>query len=442
MSVLNKIRFQWNVHVYGSLLLRLGRLQSRRSRRWNDEILAPPLRVSQKNKELVAKHWLEGRHANLDRKVVWVTSGAPVEIFQALDFYIVYPENHAAICGTARTAVDLSAEAEEAGYSQDLCSYARTDFGSLFSGKTPVGKIARPDLLVTCTNICQTVLSWYRVLARHFQVPLIIIDTPFVYYDQASDHAIEFVVKQLEEAIEVAERVAGKSLTQSRLEKTAEYSREASQLWMEIMKRNRNRPAPISVFDQFTQMAPIVEMRGKPATVDFYGAMLREVDDRIAAGVGAVRNEVKRLLWDNLPIWYRLRYMAEFFGKYGIAIVASTYTNSWGELAPLIDPSKGLESMAQAYTHAVLNRGTGHKLVTMTGMIEEFQLDGVILHSDRSCKPYSIGQMDQRDKLLQEYQTPALLLEADHNDSRAFSEQPVANRLDAFVEMLGIFNKG
>jgi len=32
----------------------------------------------------------------------------------------------------------------------------------------------------------------------------------------------------------------------------------------------------------------------------------------------------------------------------------------------------------------------------------------------------------------------ALLLEADHNDPRAYSEEQVANRLDAFIEMLGV----
>jgi len=73
----------------------------------------------------------------------------------------------------------------------------------------------------------------------------------------------------------------------------------------------------------------------------------------------------------------------------------------------------------------------------MQRMIEAYHLDGVILHSDRSCKPYSLGQVDQRDRLIHDCGVPALLLEADHNDSRAFAQEQVANRLAAFVEMLG-----
>jgi len=149
-----------------------------------------------------------------------------------------------------------------------------------------------------------------------------------------------------------------------------------------------------------------------------------------------VKNERKRLLWDNLPIWYRLRYLAEYLGRYGIAIVASTYTNAWGELANRIDTQDPIDGMARTYIYPILNRGTGDKLATMKRMIEKYHLDGVILHSDRSCKPYSIGQVDQRDRLIRECGVPTLLLEADHNDPRAYSEEQVANRLDAFIEVL------
>ena len=69
-------------------------------------------------------------------------------------------------------------------------------------------------------------------------------------------------------------------------------------------------------------------------------------------------------------------------------------------------------------------------------MVADFSIDGVILHSDRSCKPYSLGQIDQRDGLVAKIGVPALLLDADHNDPRAFSEEQAASRLEAFVEMM------
>lgn len=441
MSMGGLLRYHWHVNLLGRAGLRWQRwLAERRPTApggWKTEVLAPPLKISPRTKELIFGHYLEGRYANLHRKVAWVTSGAPVELLKALDFYVLYPENHAAVCGTTRVVVDIAGEAEKAGYSRDICSYARTDIGALLSGKTPAGKLPRPDLLLACTNICQTVLLWYRVLAHHFNVPLILIDTPFIY-TEATDHAIVYVKRQLEAAVPVAEQVAGKPLDQRKLRETTRLSKMASQLWLEVLERAVHRPAPISVFDQFIHMAPIVELRGEARTVDFYAAMLKEVDERIAEGIGAVRHEKKRLLWDNLPLWYRLRYLAELLGQRGVALVASTYTNAWGELAFMIDPQRPLESAARTYLHPILNRGAGHKLTTMRRMVEKYQLDGVILHSDRSCKPYSIGQMDQRERLIREYGVPALLLEADHNDPRAFAEEQAANRLAAFMEILGV----
>ena len=408
-----------------------------RKRAQTSDILTPPLKIASRSKKMVAMHYLRGRRANRHSKVAWVTSGAPIEFLKALDFYILYPENHGALCGTARVVVDIASEAENAGYSRDICSYARTDIGSMLSGKTPVGQLPKPDLLVACTNICQTVLHWYQVLAHHFEVPLILIDTPFTY-TEVTDHAVAYVKQQLEEAIPIVEKVAGNGLDENRLYEVVSLSRDASSLWQELLERGKHRPAPISVFDQFIFMAPIVEMRGEASTVEFYAALLDEVDQRIARGIGAVKDEQKRLLWDNLPIWYRLRWLAEYLGRHGIVIAASTYTNAWAELTPHIDPHNPLESMARTYLHPILNRGAGDKLAKMKQMIDDYHLDGAILHSDRSCKPYSIGQLDQRDRLIQECGLPTLLLEADHNDPRSFSEEQVANRLAAFVEMLEV----
>jgi len=440
MNPIERLRYGWNVDMLGRTALKLRRWQAERraksSSGWKSDVIAPPLRISPWTKQLIARHYLEGRHAHLRRKVAWVTSGAPIEFLKALDFYVLYPENHAALCGTMRVVEEIASAAENAGYSRDICSYARTDIGTLLSGKTPVGKLPRPDLLLACTNICQTVLFWYRLLADHFHVPLVLIDTPFVY-SQVAPHAISFVKQQIEDAIGVAEQVAGKSLSARRLDHVARLSRQAAQLWLEIIERCQHRPAPISVFDQFIHMAPVVEMRGEQYTLDFYASMLKEVDERIARGVEAIKNERKRLLWDNLPIWYRMRYLAEYLGRHGIAVVASTYTHAWGELANLIDTADPIEGMARTYLYPILNRGVGDKLAKMKSMIEKYHLDGVILHSDRSCKPYSIGQIDQRDRLIAECAVPALLLDADHNDPRLYLEQQTATRLDTFIEMLG-----
>jgi benzoyl-CoA reductase/2-hydroxyglutaryl-CoA dehydratase subunit BcrC/BadD/HgdB len=439
MSLVGSLKYHANVTVLGKTFLRLDRMKLQRKMSkpgfWKHDHLGPPLGTSPRLKELISRHYLKGRYADFRQPVAWVTSGAPVEFLVALGYYVMYPENHGAVCGIRRTAEDLCGEAEAAGYSRDLCSYARTDIGAALSGKTPVGRLPKPTILVCCTNICQTVLYWYRVLAHHFGCPLLLIDTPFVY-DEASEHSLAYVQKQVEQAVEGAERAAGVTMDMARLKQVTRRAKDAVELWAQVMACGQAKPAPITAFDEFIHMAPIVEMRGEAYTVEYYAALLAELKERIARGEGALKTESKRVLWDNLPIWHRVRWLSEELSQRQIALVASTYTNAWGELAPLIDVERPMESAARVHIHAILNRGTGDKLNTMSRMADEFDADGVILHSDRSCKPYSIGQIDQRERLGTVAGLPALLLEADHSDPRAFSEEQIRGRIAAFAEML------
>ncbi len=439
MSALGHLRYHVAVDLVGRAALRWQRRSQERRwarRTWKHDHLNPPLNCSPRLKELISAHYLEGRYANGHEKVAWVTSGAPIEVLVALGFYLHYPENHGAVCGTLKVSEPLQQAAEDAGWSPDLCSYARTDIGHVLTGNTPVGKLPRPDLLVACTNICQTVLLWYRVLAEHFGCPLVVIDTPFLYFERAPDHAERYVRQQIEAAIETAERVAGRSLDPARLRDVTRRSRDAVDLWAAVMATGMARPSPLTAFDEFIHMAPIVEMRGHEFTVSYYETLLAELRQRVERGVGALKNERRRVLWDNLPVWYRMRWLGDRLAERGVAMVASTYTNAWGELGPLIDPADPIGSTARAYLHPTLNRATAHKLAVIQQMVEDYQADGVILHSDRSCKPYSVGQIDQRDRLVSQLGVPALLLEADHSDPRAFADEQVETRLQAFFEMV------
>ncbi|HIC85793.1 MAG TPA: 2-hydroxyacyl-CoA dehydratase, partial [Desulfobacterales bacterium] len=76
------------------------------------------------------------------------------------------------------------------------------------------------------------------------------------------------------------------------------------------------------------------------------------------------------------------------------------------------------------------------RLNLMRQMIRDYQIDGIVIHSDRSCKPYSVGQYDMARTLAQELGVKTVVIEADMTDSRLFSEEQVRTRLEAFFESL------
>ncbi len=392
----------------------------------------PPLECARKLKELTARHYLAGRYADGAVPVAWVTSGFPVEALRSLRFHTVYPENHGAICSVKRLVPELSEAVEREGYSRDLCGYARADLGSLAAGKTPVGRLPRPDLLCCCTNICQTVLYWYRALADRFRVPLVVVDTPFVYGD-ALPHHVAYVVDQLRELAEVAGRIAGRPVDSAGLVESMRLAREGTRLWDECLRTSLARPSPWTGFDSFFHLAPIVAMRGTGECNAYYRMLLDELKDRVARGVGGIENERVRLLWDNLPIWFHLRDLSTLLAREGFNVVCTTYASAWAEAGRRIDPADPEGSAARAYLHVFLNRDLPHRLSLMKRLCEEYGATGAILHSDRSCKPYSIGQIDLKDRLV-EAGVRSLVLEADHADPRAWSAEQADNRLRAFME--------
>jgi benzoyl-CoA reductase/2-hydroxyglutaryl-CoA dehydratase subunit BcrC/BadD/HgdB len=436
--ITRRIQYEMAGRVVGPLLMNIESMQKKLKgkRKPRDNPFGPPLQAVKKLKEIMSIYYLQGRYADGAVPVAWVTSGFPVEMLAPLGFFSIYPENHAAMCGVTRSVVEMSDAAEKVGYSRDLCSYARTDFGCVLTGKTPVGRLPKPDLLACCSNICQTVLYWYRNLAEYFNVPLVIIDTPFVY-GQSPDHHTQYVQDQFEELIEVAEKVSGKKMNEQRLKEVSAEALKASNLWGECLAMGQTKPSPWTGFDGFFHMAPVVTLRGHKVCTDYYRLLLDELKDRVAKGIGGIKNEKYRLMWDNLPIWFSVREMSNLLAENGFNFVAATYTDAWAAAGKRIDPDDPVGSAAKTYQHIILNQDLNNRLDLMTTMAKEYAVDGAVLHSDRSCKPYSMGQIDLRERLASDAGIKALILEADHNDPRSYSREQAENRLAAFMESFG-----
>ncbi|MBI2390542.1 MAG: 2-hydroxyacyl-CoA dehydratase [Deltaproteobacteria bacterium] len=435
--ITRRVQYEVAGRLAGPALFRLEAWQQRvkkmRKGPRKSAIFGPPLECVSKLKELMGTHYLQGRYADGAVPVAWVTSGFPVEILRPLGFHAVYPENHAALCSVQRVVPELSDAVEKEGYARDLCSYARTDIGSVVTGKTPVGRLPKPDVLLCCTNICQTVLYWYRALAAHFNVPLVLMDTPFVY-GEAKPHHRQYVRDQLEELVDVAERVGGKRVDPEELEEVVRVARDGTRLWGECLAASRAKPAPWTGIDGFFHIAPIVTLRGTRQCNAYYRMLLDELNDRVAKGIGGIVNERHRLLWDNLPIWFDVRGLSTLMAERGFNFVVTTYTNAWAEAGSRIDPADPIGSAVVAYTDIILNQDLNKRLDTMRRLSRDYSVDGAVLHSDRSCKPYSIGQIDLKQRLAKELDMRVLVLEADHGDPRAYAKEQGEGRLTAFME--------
>ena len=92
--------------------------------------------------------------------------------------------------------------------------------------------------------------------------------------------------------------------------------------------------------------------------------------------------------------------------------------------------------MAEAYTRIYLNIGVDQMADQVLDMIRLYDVNGFVMHSNRSCKPYSFGQMDIMKIVREKAGIPVLMLEADMVDPRSFSLSQADTRIDAFMEII------
>jgi benzoyl-CoA reductase/2-hydroxyglutaryl-CoA dehydratase subunit BcrC/BadD/HgdB len=388
-------------------------------------------------KEIMTAYYVEAKTPTEEtgKKIAWITSGGPVEPLIVMDVIPIYPENYGAMIGASKMGVDLCEKAEQMGYARDVCSYARGDIASATVNGGPIGGLPRPDMLVCCNNICGTVLKWYEVQARYFDVPLFILDTP-VCHTEYAEESKAYVERQISEYIEFLEGVCAKRFDYDRLREVGALSVRGQRLWQEILDTTLHRPAPMTCFDAFFHLALIVTLRGKQEVVDYYEMLLAEMKERVANGISMIRNEKYRLLWDNLPIWYKTRWLSDKFAAHDACLVADTYTSGWCSSLQYLDEEDFLGSLADGYTQIFLNAGTDRMADRIIGMADKYDADGLVMHSNRSCKPYSLGQYDIQRIVQERRGLPTLMIEADMVDERSFSESQIETRIDAFIEML------
>ena len=385
--------------------------------------------------KLMVRYYGYAKYApKFGKKIAWITSGGPVELLYAAGIIPIYPENHGAMCGASRMGPKLAEQAEALGYSRDVCSYARCDIACAIEGGGPVGGLPEPDLLVCCNNICGTVTKWYEVLARHFNVPLVLIDTPYLHDGTLPEHTNRYVRAQFDDMIETIEKVTRRRFSEPKLQRRMQLSLECVQAWQRILAYCEHRPSPISCFDAFAHMFPIVTLRGTKWAIRYYKHLEAEIVRRIEQGFGAVPEERFRLLWDNIPIWFDIRNLFKQLAQRGACLVADTYTNAWTMEG--LDRERSLDSLAEAYASIFLNVGLRSRYEQTAELAKRFDVDGVLIHSNRSCKPYSFGQLDIQRMIREELDLPCLMIEADMTDSRAYSPEQIRVRLDAFLETL------
>jgi benzoyl-CoA reductase subunit B len=372
------------------------------------------------------------------------------ELIMCFDMLNNLPEINAIQNGMRKKSGAMIQDAEKMGHSEDVCTYVKADIGHMAKGAiAPNGKpMPVPDLLMLSYTGCFTFMKWFELLRDQYGCRTAMLHVPYEGDGIITQNMRDYVVKQLkEEVIPAFEEVSGVKFDIDRLRENLKKSARAEEDFVWILESAKNKPSPIDAyFGGVYYVGPIfTAFRGTTEAIDYYSILRGEIEQRIANGQGPItpegdmKEEKYRLVVEGPPNWTSFREFWKMFYDEGAVVVSSTYTKVGGVYdydGFRHDPVNPLESLADYCLGCYTNRNLPMRVDMIEQAMEEYQADGLLINSIKSCNSFSAGQLMMMREIETRTGKPAAFIETDLVDPRYFSPANVKNRLESYFQMI------
>jgi len=418
-----------------------------------------PLDCWQLSKELRAKFFQEVWTAKEEGKTLSLGLGLfsnslptslPDSVFAEMGTYFT------TIANNPEQAIQCAQAVTARGYPVDICHATQLVWGSMFTNQGPFGKFIQPDFCIQL-HFCETQGKSTQVMSEYFGIPSFCIDAPLLPVGRDKEAYKRNLVNQMQEAIEWMEKVTGKRFDDETFVHKVRNEWETTILWAKICELNKNIPAPLDIRMLSSLSAAPFLNRSSDETVRYLHILYDEVQDRVKNQIAALGTERCRLLHEGVPPFYFLRFF-RIPEKYGAVFIGSALDfggcgaferqedGSWTVMRHPEEmgmPLNTREDALYALAHYFVNSAFMRSLVVLGKVeeqikrVEDWRADGVVFHCDRGCQALPAGMPEAR-LALKERGIPSMVYEASHGDPRELAEAQVVDRLEAFMEALGL----
>ncbi|MDJ0955610.1 MAG: benzoyl-CoA reductase subunit B [Arenicellales bacterium] len=371
------------------------------------------------------------------------------ELIMCFDMLNNLPEINAINNGMRKKSGAMIMDAEKRGHSEDVCTYVKADIGLMSKGNmAPNGKpLPPPDLLLLSYTGCFTFMKWFELLRHEYGCETVMLQVPYEGDGKVTKNMRDFVVKQLkQEVIPALERVSGVKFDIDRLREYLKQSAEAEDNLVWVLESAKNVRSPIDAyFGGVYYIGPIfTAFRGTKDAVEYYEILRGEIEQRLQKGQGPITpegdmaEEKYRLVVEGPPNWTSFRDFWKMFYDDGAVVVASTYTKVGGvyDLGFRHDPDHPIESLADYCLGCYTNRNLPQRVDLLEKYVNEYQADGLLINSIKSCNSFSAGQLLIMREIEKRTGKPGAFIETDLVDPRYFSAANVKNRLESYFQMI------
>ena len=341
---------------------------------------------------------------------------APVEILHAMDLNLLFVEGLSSFLTGFQIEDHYVDHAEKCGISETLCSYHKIFLGAIEKGIVP-----KPLMTLTTTSICDANVSSFRHTSEKYNIPLYVLDIPHNYSAKNED----YVVQQLEEFIEMIEKLTNKKLDLNRLKQVLTIENQTRQYFKDFLKELKTKYFPNTLSSEMFKFMISHVFIGKKETLKLY-KMIAEDIKSFPESTG------KRIMWCHVLPYYQ-KDLKEFFNlnkNYQLLVDDFTYDY----LDPL-DTKDPLRALAKKMILNMFNGDYERRVKTVTAMSKYLNADALINFCHWGCKQ-SVGGISLLRESLEKNNIKFLSIDGDGADKRNTQSHQLKTRVEAFLEML------
>ena len=292
-------------------------------------------------------------------------------------------------------------------------------------------RMPQPDFVLCCNNICNCMTKWYENIARMLDIPLIMIDIPYNNTVEVADTNVAYVRAQFDDAIKQLEKLTGKKFDEKKFETACANANRTAQAWLKVCDYLQYKPAPMSGFDLFNHMADVVTARGKVAAAEAFEQLALDLEENIKTNTSTLPFPEKyRVMFEGIPCWPKLPNLFKPLKENGINVTAVVYAPAFGFVY------NNMDEMCRAYYKAPNSVCIEQGVDWREGICRDNKVDGVLVHYNRSCKPWSGYMAEMQRRFTDDLHVPCAGFDGDQADPRNFNEAQYETRVQGLVEAM------
>ena len=358
--------------------------------------------------------------------------GARPEIFKAMGFHLIWLDVLGdRMAGRQNRYFEI---ARNAGYTErSICDRLQQSLGLVLSGDLP------PPAFIFVENcICDAITHTMLAIAHYCKAPFYAFDR----YQEPGYDPIPYLLKQIEELIEVCERkVAGAKFNERKLLEIQKRESDAQEHIRRVWDAAKSVPCPITGREAFR--IPELHLASRKGGVEYFKAYADEIEDRVRKRVSVVGQEKARVMWCVTGPFYADGFAPLEKRGISVPVVLTDTSRITCGLGPgkidWLTNGKKLSPMEQEAELMTMNSWMAPAEKWVRDIIDnarDFSIDGIVYFLQTGCPTTLTSQRIVVDRVEKELGIPVLVMEGWMLDEEKFDRIVFEERLNEFADIV------